>query len=245
MVEYFHALTRSIAHKYSIECGAIVKSLDTIIGLTHKEPLFHPWPRSFSYLTEYFIAPGHLNRLRAANQNFWPGEPREFVVHILDGEENWLHLLEKFSLMHAWTNEILVTEVETAADGFNGSVRLADSPADLEAAYHLESETSFSEASLHDTHLYDFIAEKNGQIVAKSQLVLLDPNIGYVADMFTAPAAREEGFGRALLAAMHEVARNNGRSEVILIPSRMTRESGFYSNVGYRHLCPLGVLIPG
>ena len=241
---YFKPLVQSICHKFQVEHKSAAKSFNQIVALTHRESLFHPWPRAFTFYTEFFVADGQLAKLPTVVRNFLPGSAREFVVQILGKEENWRPQLEKLDLTHAWTNELLVADANTLTHVPFDAVRPAKDAADLDAVYRLEPDVPTVPASLDDSHLFDFVAEKEGQIVGKAQLVLLDENVGYISDMFTAPFARQQGIGRALLAAMHSRARENGRSELILIPSRMTREIGFYEKAGYQPDSPIGVLIP-
>jgi GNAT superfamily N-acetyltransferase len=73
--------------------------------------------------------------------------------------------------------------------------------------------------------------------------VMATSPIVYVADMFTADAARGRGFGRAILYRLHAAAAARGATRSVLFPSRMAAESGFYAHAGYEIVCPCAVLL--
>jgi acetyltransferase len=70
------------------------------------------------------------------------------------------------------------------------------------------------------------------------------PNARHRAELqklFVATALRGSGVGRSLMAALHETARQHGRSLLFLNTRRGDPAEGFYKGLGYREV---GVL-PG
>jgi len=78
----------------------------------------------------------------------------------------------------------------------------------------------------------------DGRLVGSSQLALSRwPNARHRAEVqkvFVATTARGAGVGRALMAALHDGARQHGRSLVVLGTRRLTGAQQFYEELGYR-----------
>ena len=100
-----------------------------------------------------------------------------------------------------------------------------------------------STRAIDDPHLHDFVAELGGTIVAKAQMVTICDTIAYTSDMYTRPESRRKGLGSALLAHLHVRAMALGKHEMILVPSLMTRQVGFYEQHGYREAVPMHLSI--
>ncbi|MDJ0953532.1 MAG: GNAT family N-acetyltransferase [Acidimicrobiia bacterium] len=75
-------------------------------------------------------------------------------------------------------------------------------------------------------------------------MVALPDVPAYLSDMFTATWARRQGLGTLLLQCAGELARRSGCREMILVPSRQTREDRFYATRGFKDVAPLSLLIP-
>ena len=97
--------------------------------------------------------------------------------------------------------------------------------------------------SLGRAEFFDLLGRRGGHAVAKGQLVCTAPHAAYVADMFTAPAARNAGCAGAILTALHAEAQRRGIARAVLIPSLAAAESGFYVKRGYARVSLDAVLL--
>jgi acetyltransferase len=84
------------------------------------------------------------------------------------------------------------------------------------------------------------VARSGDRIVGSGQLAFPSlPNARHRAEiqkLFVSPAARGQGVGRSLLAALHDAAREHGRSLLLLNPRRGEPAEGFYKGLGYREV---------
>jgi GNAT superfamily N-acetyltransferase len=89
------------------------------------------------------------------------------------------------------------------------------------------------------------VAYADGSVVGSVQMSFPPwPNARHRAEvqkLFVAPALRGQGVGRALMIAVHDAARERGRSLLLLNTRHRGRAEGFYKDLGYREI---GV-IPG
>lgn len=78
------------------------------------------------------------------------------------------------------------------------------------------------------------------RIVGSGQLSLPTwPNAHHRAEvhkLFVASALRGQGVGRALLTALHQIARERGRSLILLNTRRGESTEGFYKGLGYKEV---------
>jgi ribosomal-protein-alanine N-acetyltransferase len=78
------------------------------------------------------------------------------------------------------------------------------------------------------------IAEEDGEVVGTVYANLSTTHFGYVFGVYTVPEARGRGVGRALMRAIAEHLRNEGREYVVLsvdTPNEGARE--FYDRLGF------------
>ena len=78
------------------------------------------------------------------------------------------------------------------------------------------------------------VAEEDGEIVGTLYANLSTPHFGYVFGVYTVPGARGRGVGRALMQAVAEHLREQGREYVVLsvdTPNEGARE--FYARLGF------------
>jgi ribosomal protein S18 acetylase RimI-like enzyme len=78
------------------------------------------------------------------------------------------------------------------------------------------------------------VAEEDGEVVGTLYANLSTPHFGYVFGVYTVPAARGRGVGRALMRAVAEHLRGEGRDYVVLsvdTPNGGARE--FYDRLGF------------
>ncbi len=237
---------RAIAHKLAVEQGAAVSRVGEVIQITHADELHHPWPREFKYQTE-FLAAGDLEGVVPAIGEALGGERSEHVVSLFTADKQaTFRVAMESGYRHAWSNVLMGYWLRAEPAGANtpelAAVKEIQTLEDMQAVNALAPDFPTWPASLDDPYLHNFFAMENDRIAAKAQVVTLPGDVAYVADMFTAPAARRHGLGRALLEQLHRVAWKNGANMVILIPSLMTREIHFYERYGYRELAPMLVL---
>jgi ribosomal protein S18 acetylase RimI-like enzyme len=81
------------------------------------------------------------------------------------------------------------------------------------------------------------VAEQAGRIVGTAQLLLaLRPNAAHraeVAKVLVDPTSQRQGIGRQLMARIEEVARENGRSLLVLDTREGDPSNAFYRSLGY------------
>lgn len=78
------------------------------------------------------------------------------------------------------------------------------------------------------------VAEEDGEVVGTLYANLSTPHFGYVFGVYTVPGARGRGVGRALMHAIAQHLRNEGRDYVVLsvdTPNEGARE--FYDRLGF------------
>ena len=78
------------------------------------------------------------------------------------------------------------------------------------------------------------VAQEGGQIVGTLYANISTPHFGYIFGVYTVPAARDRGVGRALMRAVAKHLREQGREYVVLsvdTPNEGARE--FYARLGF------------
>ena len=101
-----------------------------------------------------------------------------------------------------------------------------------EAHYTPYPSSPFEPALLTD-HLA-LVAEDDGEAVGTLYANLSSPHFGFVFGVYTRPAARRRGVARALMRAIAEILREQGREHVVLsvdTPNDAARE--FYERLGF------------
>jgi GNAT superfamily N-acetyltransferase len=144
-----------------------------------------------------------------------------------------------------WNTQTLSIDLGRAppsrAPGFE--LERVETQAQLEELNALAPDFPSYAASLGHPAFFDLLGRRDGRAVAKGQLVFAAPRAAYVADMFTAPAARKAGYAGALLSALHDEARARCAARAVLIPSLAAAEAGFYEKRGYRRVSLDAVLL--
>jgi GNAT superfamily N-acetyltransferase len=241
------AVFQSMAHKFAVEGGVQSQAENSWMILEYPYDLVHPWPREFTYRTEIFATCAADGVVAEVNPYLQP-EAREQVLNVFcepGAPSQSTYQLPGYEL--AWSNVLLVKGLETTPSQSiqgPGSIRAVSSTADVNEINAMEPENLSSSASLADPHLHEYVIEMQAAIVGKTQFVTIDQALVYVSDMYVKPEYRNMGLGHQLLQHIHFQAQKLGRQECVLIPSRMTRESGFYANQGYREQALMHVMIP-
>ena len=234
------ALIDSIALKMTVDVGAKVARSSDAIALRYPTPLEYSWPRAVAVSLE--ILATSLDASASAGASL--GEPHLAHVFGCDIQAD-ARAIDAAGYDSCWNVQTLALDLGRA------QVRTADSLAlerverkeQLAELNAIEPDYPSYESSLGRDEFVDLLGRRNGQAVAKGQIVCVSPDIAYVADMFTAPAARNAGYGSALLSALHAEARRRGRTRAVLIPSLMAAEAGFYEKHGYQRVSLDAVLL--
>jgi GNAT superfamily N-acetyltransferase len=232
-----------------VESGASWQELDGVAACTYSFDLIHPWPREFSYRSEFFAQSPDAAAVLSQIYAFFGPEPQEHVLTVFghDGSEVE-ERFERHGYHLAWSNMLMARALSADAarpsDGV-GSIRPMSSESDVAEANAIKQENPSSLAAIDDAHLHDYVAEVSGTIVGKAQIVTVNSRTAYVSDMYVRPDHRRMGLGGRLLEILHTSALTMGAGEMILVPSLMTRQVAFYERFGYRDVVSMHLLIPG
>ena len=240
------AFLRSVTHKFSIEAGAVCQTLANINAITYSDSLSHPWPRAFTYRTEFFTESQDATAVSAEIATFFAGNVKEHVLSVFSHHSEEVELeYGRCGYQLAWSNILLGVQLGQNLPGRTaplGQIRAA-TLADIDEINRMEPEVLSHAAAIEDAHIHEFVAEVDNAIVAKAQIVTIDEHIGYVSDMFVHASARQRGLGGQLLQHLHSQTEALGIGEVVLLPSLMTRKFGFYERFGYKPLIPMHLFI--
>lgn len=242
------AFLQAIGHKFSVESGATQYVGEAFTAMSYPHDLVHPWPREFAYRVEFFTQHTDAAAVVPAIQQVLDSESQEHVLNVFaDGKAEIEAAYSQFGYRLAWTNILMRKALSptTPAPPSMAGIRPVSSTRDVQEINALEPETQSSAHAIDDPALHDFVTEIDGRLVAKAQMVTTGDPVAYVSDMYTRPESRRMGLGSALLAHLHVRAAELGMTEMILIPSLMTRQIGFYEKHGYQGAVPMHVFIPG
>ena len=246
VLDIISSFIHSAAHKYGIEENASLSIETDFMALTYTTPLIHPWPREFSYIHEIFIVGSDAEWVIPAINDYLPSRSTEYLLYVFSdqGDERGA-IFEDSGYAHAWSNVLLGRQLDQEEHVLSEDIIVypVTSSSGVDAANSLEPENLTSAKSIGDPYLHDFIAEYRSILAAKGQVVTVSSPTAYISDMFTKPQMRRNGIGSALLMELHNSAYLCGAENVILVPSRMTREFGFYEKHGYKEIIPMHLFI--
>jgi GNAT superfamily N-acetyltransferase len=238
------AIIGCIAHKMSVEQGALVVRVPGAVGLRYQEPLSQPWPRAVALNVE--ILAGDLAGVAEVRRRILadPAETHRVSVFGCDVHAD-ADAIADAGYDGCWNTALLAAALAeapraSAADLEIERVERADQVAELNA---LAPDFPSYPSSLGRPEFIDLLGRRAGRAIAKGQIVHLGGEAAYVADMFTQPDARKAGYAGALLSALHGGAAARGAGRAVLIPSQAAAESGFYEKRGYRSICTRAVLL--
>jgi [ribosomal protein S18]-alanine N-acetyltransferase len=101
-----------------------------------------------------------------------------------------------------------------------------------EAVYTPYPPTPFEPALVRD-HVA-LVAEEEGEVVGTLYANISTPHFGYVFGVYTVPDARGRGVGRALMRAIAEYLRKQGREYVVLsVDTPNDGARAFYDRLGF------------
>lgn len=234
------AFARSLAHRESAEEAAQALVSDDLVRLDYHADLDWPWPRPFRYRLEYVaVAPAS-----AVLEVIDPG--CELVVSLfapdLEAQEA---ILQQAGLTRAWLSPIMGRDLSQAwsrSPPAPVEIREVVSGDDRRRFNSLPGISNASESI--DDHIHYFYIERDGQVVAKAQLICLGDGSAYISDLFTEAAHRGQGLATAMMLALEEKARALGAQRAILAPGLEQIQINLYERYGYAYTAIRSVLIP-
>lgn len=234
-----------LAHKFEIDGTGRALREGGAIGLRYAKPVDVKWPRETSVSAECMAF--SLEGLARMNTQLLR-EPREthFAYVFCDGSARNEAAFNAAGYDYLYTSAVLVHDLDGVA--LRGAARCTieevTTAAQMDEINAIDPAWISHKEALGDPALIALCArDGEGRVRAKGDIILGTPHIAYVADMFTDPEARKQGFARAILSALHEGARKRGAAKAALLPSLMAHETGFYANCGYRRGCAEAVLL--
>jgi GNAT superfamily N-acetyltransferase len=239
------AMLRGLGHKWAVRGSADIRFHGDALALRYHQPIDVFWPRVTKVPAETMafsladIARINATHLRSADEPHYASvynedEARDETAFAAAGYD---YLYTSSVMVHDLDGEPLrgaracvIEEVTTAAQ--------------MDEINAIDPQWISHQAALGDPLTVALCArDAQGAIRAKGDVVLGVPGIAYVADMFTAPDARGQGYGRAVLNGLHQAARKRGARVTTLMQSLMAHETGFYVHCGYRAGCSAALLL--
>ena len=212
-------------------------------------PLYQAWPRRFTYQVERLLGPGDLpNSLQPQPPS--PGNPLLYVsawklTPILLSAlefEGWQITHSSQLLVRLLTNPANANRANSPHSPVEIAPLLADTRVEIgsDCSIYLFGK----EMLLADNPIQAFLAYVEEEPAGIVQAIRFTARTGYLIDLFTRPAFRQRGVGSALLHFIHDRFSRPGVRQMVVIPTRMTRQSGFYLNLDYRPAAEIGTFIP-
>jgi len=240
----FDALVEGIALKMAVELGAAVTRVPGAVALRYQTPLAHPWPRAVDFSLEILAV--DLKSAVTAREASIANARETHCAHVFgcdvvaDADE-----IEAVGYDGCWNTRLLALDLALAQSSVASSLALerVETKEQVDELNALGSDFPSYLASLSRPEFFDLLGRRDGRAVAKGQIVCASPDAAYVADMFTAPVARNTGCATALLSGLHNEAQVRGFGRTVLIPSRAAAEAGFYEKRGYQQVSTDAVLL--
>jgi GNAT superfamily N-acetyltransferase len=245
-----HAFLNSLFCKFENESTASIMDLGEVKGIQYIQALAQPWPRKFQYRLEFFATETSPSQVFERIQSCCADDPQEYVLNVISKNVNVLIPGYKdIGFMHAWNNAIMLHKLsgheknmETSENCEVFSVQNAQEVADINA---LGPEHPMNISGLSDACIFNLYATYKGDIGAKAQAIIVDPQFIYIADMFTHPDFRRKGLSAAMLFRLHQIGLENGCKFAILLPSKMTRNIELFQKFAYSESVSIALLVPG
>jgi len=244
-----HAFLSSMFYKYQNESLAKIIDLEEVKGIQYVQSLQQPWPRNFKYKLEFFAEENPPGFVFEIIQKYIKDSPEEYVLNILSKNINVLIPGYKdIGFLHAWNNTIMLHKLSNKKKNVEAteSVDIYVIKSELEIANvnALGPDYPVSLTGLLDPYIFNLYATYNGEVGAKAQAVIIDPQFIYISDLFTHPDFRRKGLSAALLFRLHQIGLENGCKYSILLPSKMTRNFELFQKFEYLESVSFALLVP-
>jgi GNAT superfamily N-acetyltransferase len=242
------AFVAAVAHKFASEANAKISRFGAITAIRYQNEISHPWPRAFQYTLEIMAEDGiEAGEIDGVYKKVARNPIEECLINLLvPAPTSLLQNLSTLGYSIAWKSDLLAVQLQPPSprQPTAGALRIVkvETPLHVEQTAQLGHEQRSHEVALVDLNLHDFLALRDDEPMARAQLVTTNSEIGYIADMFTAPNHRRAGYAGALLRAMHEEAYRLGMRHSVLAPSLMAHQFGVYERYGYHACIPKVVL---
>ena len=239
----------SITYKFKIESNARIVNFGPITGIQFPQFLEQPWPRTFKYRWEFYVYEASPTEVFDSINAFFQGSSEEYVLNVFSPNlAVQIPAYKDLDYLHAWNNVLMELKLSPSSAKItpNPLVRIksVESIQDVAMINALEPDFLSSTRGLQDEHIHNLMAFFQNEISAKAQIITLDQRYAFLADMFTHPDFRRKGISIRLLEEMHSIAKQQGASHALLVPSRMTREIELYQKFHYREVLPIALLVP-
>ena len=239
----------AIQYKYKTESKAKIVSLGHVIGIYQPQSIVQPWPRSFQYHLEFFSSDQSPAKVQTEIGDYLKENPQEYVLTIFSDQLNTVIPAYKANgYLHAWNNVLMEHKLQSGLSDvqlpIDVEIRDIRTTQDVSAINALDPDYPSSTNGLEDESIINLMVLYRGEVSAKAQALILKPPFAYIADMYTQPRYRRKGLSAALLQKIHYIAQRKGCKQMILMPSKMTREIELYQKYTYQEVNQMALLIP-
>ncbi|PKN86467.1 MAG: hypothetical protein CVU46_07595 [Chloroflexi bacterium HGW-Chloroflexi-8] len=243
------AFLSSMFYKYQNESAAKIIDLAEVKGIQYVQSLQQPWPRNFKYQLEFFAEENPPGFVLEIIQQYIKDNPEEYVLNVLSKNINVLIPGYKdIGFLHAWNNTIMLHKLSNRKKNIETSesvdVYAIKNELELANVNSLGPDYPVSLTGLLDPYIINLYATYNGEVGAKAQAVIIDPQFIYISDLFTHPDFRRKSLSAALLFKMHQIGLENGCKYSILLPSKMTRNFELFQKFEYLESVSFALLVP-
>ena len=242
------AYLEALSLKFQVENNATIDWMDQFLGIHYPQFLVQPWPRQFSYKLEFFTGNDSPSHVKNEIKKFLQGKPEEHVINVIsDNLTQLIPAYKAYGYSHAWSNIIMSRKLsihEKFSLPAGVDIKVIKSIQDVSLVNTIEPDYPCSTNGLDNPAIYNLMAFFKGEVCAKSQMVVLEKKYVYIADIFTHPDFRRRGISTALMVEMHRIAVHEGRTNSILVPSKMTREFDLFRKLSYEPLIEFALLVP-
>ncbi len=242
--ECVKAFLDAIQYQASFERDPIWSEHGVLHVARYVEPCDWHWPRDFRFREEFYVVDVDPTTVVEAIRGFGPLDGDAHLINAFCAADECITKLYAQSMyQHCFTKCLLGKDLGNdpiAIDDHN--VIQFDSADDADFGEMEESERPVKWTLVGDQAVRHYCVCEDGKAVSWSMLVMCDPSINYVGQMFTLPEYRRKGRGSALLSHMQAETKGLGRNTMILMPSYETVD--WYPKFGYRSVANCAIFCP-
>jgi hypothetical protein len=235
----------AIAHKFSTHREAEIARDGTTLALRYAKPVPHPWPRQVEFSAEVMgVGLDAIVRTRPSLLKTPQETHLASVFGCIVADEG--EAISAAGYDGCWTSALMVFDLARAPPPIRPGISLerVSNAAQIEAFNAIDPQWLTALSTLTDPHVIELHArDPSGALAGAGKIYVGFGDIAYVADMWTAPASRQNGIGHAVLAGLHRAAQEAGAKRATLLPSLMAVQTGFYVKFGYEVSARMGVLL--